>query len=270
MPLFTEIANPAKCWELYLKANVADVEPEKVIQEDEVELQDSLVELSGKLGELKAKFNRPTGMLLDLLLKVMAGKYYQDCRLLASDGNSFLKAMPKALNAEGMAEEGPCALVKEMRVIVEHFDGSQKSVTLSGTAPAPSLLTQVSSQAGDDNQESALDRERHWKSIQAERRKYISFSAMRTWQKENILAAFRSSGKVYGHAGTLNSSHRLVVGSADLFKEEGETPWSTHSKPGDAWKGVCDFASSLSGPCDFIMLFDGRIRECRRQHVPCR
>lgn len=269
-PLLSEIADPAKCWEIYLKNAAADVETEKAIQEDEEDVQDDVVESSGKLGEVKANFNRPTGMLLDLLVRLMAGKFYQDCRLLASDGNSFLKAMPKTLNSEGEEQDDPCGLVKEMRLIVEHFDGSNKSVTLSGTAPMPSLLSQVSSQPGDDNQEIALERERQWKSIQAERRKYISFSAVRTWQKESILTAFRTCGKVYGHAGTLNSSHRLVVGSADLFKEEGETPWSVHTKPGDAWKGVCDFASSVSGACDFTMLFDGRIREARRQHVPCR
>jgi len=271
-PLLSEIADPAKCWEIYLnvKNAAADVEAEKAIQEDEEDVQDDVVESSGKLGEVKANFNRPTGMLLDLLVRLMAGKFYQDCRLLASDGNSFLKAMPKTLNSEGEEQDDPCGLVKEMRLIVEHFDGSNKSVTLSGTAPMPSLLSQVSSQPGDDNQEIALERERQWKSIQAERRKYISFSAVRTWQKESILTAFRTCGKVYGHAGTLNSSHRLVVGSADLFKEEGDTPWSVHTKPGDAWKGVCDFASSVSGACDFTMLFDGRIREARRQHVPCR
>ncbi|CAK9068446.1 unnamed protein product [Durusdinium trenchii] len=85
-----------------------------------------------------------------------------------------------------------------------------------------------------------------------------------------FLASFRGCGKVFAHGGVLNTSHRLFVASADLLVEQGEEPWAMASVPPQAlWKEMVGFmAATASGPADFIMAFDGRMREVRRWSVP--
>lgn len=115
--------------------------------------------------------------------------------------------------------------------------------------------------------ESEAEREAAWKKVQAERRKFVTFSYPRTWAKDQIINAFRSSGKVFSYTGELNSAHRLFVASADLLHEEGDEPWNAPCPPAASmWKEITSFITSTSGPADFAMLFDGRMREIRRQN----
>ena len=144
-----------------------------------------------------------------------------------------------------------------------HFAGNSKSVGLAGAAPAPSLLATL--QPGGDDAQLQVERERQWKLN--ERKKYVSFAVPPKWDKDSLMAAFRASGKVFAHKGSLNSSHRLICASADLFHECEKEPWSQQSKPCvSTWKDICEFCCSLSGSEDFIMLFDGRMRDVRRVH----
>ena len=254
----SEMLDPVTCWAKYLEA-LFKAESTQALNEEDLDL-----EVAGGgpttecdlLAETKKAFNKPTGMLLDVLLKLMRGVYLQDCRKLASDG--FYKAM------DGSAKD-QCDLVRDLQVIVEHFEGSQKSVSLTTQVPELGLLQGLRAQGADA--ESAEDREGHWRTAQGERKKYINLSVPKSWSREMMTAAFRSSGKVYSHSGTLNASHRLICASADLFQEEGEAPWSIQSKPGKDWAGLVEFAASCSGSCDFVMLFDGRMREIRRMHA---
>ena len=250
--------DPVTCWAKYLEA-LFKAESTQALNEEDLDL-----EVAGGgpttecdlLAETKKAFNKPTGMLLDVLLKLMRGVYLQECRKLASDG--FYKAM------DGSAKD-QCDLVRDLQVIVEHFEGSQKSVSLTTQVPELGLLQGLRAQGADA--ESAEDREGHWRTVQGERKKYINLSVPKSWSREMMTAAFRSSGKVYSHSGTLNASHRLICARADLFQEEGEAPWSIQSKPGKDWAGLVEFAASCSGSCDFVMLFDGRMREIRRMHA---
>ena len=169
----------------------------------------------------------------------------------------------KALQEEAQADE--LDLVKQVRLATEMFEGHSKSVAASSAAPVPSLLSQLTA-GGQVNTEADAERERIWKAVQAEGRKFVSFGAPKTWSKDGLLQAFRASGKVRGHSGPLNSSHRLISASADLVTEHGEEPWSTASVPPlPLWKEIIAFVNmSASGPADFLMAFDGRMREVRR------
>ena len=150
------------------------------------------------------------------------------------------------------------------RLITQQFDGNSKSVAVSTSAPAPSLLNSLTSH-GTDVPDADGERERHWKTVQGERKRFVSFSVPKTWTSDGLGGAFRSAGKVFNHSGTLNSSHRLIVASADLLHEEGDEPWlSLQSPASNLWKDIVTFCSSASGNTDFVMLFDGRMRQIRR------
>jgi len=155
-------------------------------------------------------------------------------------------------------------LVKQIRLITQQFDGNSKSVAVSTSAPAPSLLNSLTSH-GTDVPDADGERERRWKTVQGERKRFVSFSVPKTWTSDGLGGAFRSAGKVFNHSGTLNSSHRLIVASADLLHEEGDEPWlSLQSPASNLWKDIVTFCSSASGNTDFVMLFDGRMRQIRR------
>ena len=124
---------------------------------------------------------------------------------------------------------------------------------------------------GADNlkDEEAEARNRVWKQVQNERKKYVTFSCPKGYGKDNLIAALKASGKVYTFSGQLNSNHRLFCGSADLLQEGGDEPWMNSTEPkADSWKGICDFMGSLTGSTDFCILFDGRMRSIRRISVP--
>ena len=217
------------------------------------------------LAAVKENFNRATGMLLDLLMKLMSGDFLEDTKSLATANLTFVNALEAASNETEDGEKETLSLVKQFRVILTQFQGNAKSVAgVDGSLPAPCLLSTLAS-SSDQSEE---DRARQWKHVQAERKKFVSFSVPSQWTKDGLLAAFRGTGKVFAHKGGLNSSHRLICASADLLKEEEADPWSQASKPDQTiWKEICSFCCSLSGMEDFVMLFDGRMREVRRLNV---
>lgn len=144
--------------------------------------------------------------------------------------------------------------MKQIRLIAQQFDGNSKSVAVSTSAPAPSLLNSLTSH-GTDVPDADGERERRWKTVQGERKRFVSFSVPKTWTSDGLGGAFRSAGKVFNHSGTLNSSHRLIVASADLLHEEGDEPWlSLQSPASNLWKDIVTFCSSASGNTDFVML----------------
>ena len=159
-------------------------------------------------------------------------------------------------------------LLKQLQLVTSQFDGHSKSVAPSTQAPPPSLLSTLA--RNGDAAEADADREQHWKTVQSERRRFVSFGVPNTWSRDGLLACFRSSGKVFGFSGVLNTAHRLFCVSADLVYEEGSEPWATPCPPPDAqWKDAIGFiGSTASGPADFAMLFDGRMWDMRRLHEP--
>ena len=259
-----ELRDPVSCWNRYLSQSMkADSTNNEGLQEEDLEEGEPVDDGSDCLSSVRASFNKPIGMVLDLVIKLMRGAYFQDCRRIASNTNPG--AFLKTLEDKDCKEQ--CDLVKDLRIILEHFETNQKSVSLSTAVPEVGLLQGLKAQ-GPDGVDAAVtqERERLWKVVQNERRKYISFSVPKHWTKDAILASFRSCGKVYAHSGALNSSHRLICASADLFREDGLTPWATQSPPGTDWGEVISFAAGCTGACDFIMLLDGRMREARRMH----
>lgn len=134
---------------------------------------------------------------------------------------------------------------------------------MSGVSlPAPSLIQTLGSDSLKD--EEAEARNRVWKQVQNERKKYVSFSCPKSYGKDNLVAALKASGKVYAFSGQLNVSHRLFYGSAELLEEEGIEPWMNSTEPKkDRLKGICDMGS-ITGTTDFCL----RMRSIRRISVP--
>ena len=255
---------PRDCWVKFLKPaqQTEALVPHETDDEDDANLEVP----SGPLAEVKEGFNRATGLLLDLLVQLMSFRYMSDLQDIASSCGSLVKALQQAEDQAlvDSKEYKMPELVKQIRLITQQFDGNSKSVAVSASAPAPSLLNSLTSH-GTDVPDADGERERHWKTVQGERKRFVSFSVPKTWTSDGLGGAFRSAGKVFNHSGTLNSSHRLIVASADLLHEEGDEPWlSLQSPASNLWKDIVTFCSSASGNTDFVMLFDGRMRQIRR------
>ena len=222
---------------------------------------------SGPLAEAKKDFNRATGLLLDMMLKLVVGReYFASCQEIAGTAGGLMKAMQAAEEQLQSGDANVPTLLKELRAITVQFDNQTKSVAVSSAAPPPSLLMHLSREGAPAEEDG--HRERVWKLVQTERRKYVTFSYPRTWAQDQILSAFRAAGKVFSESGQLNSEHRLFVASADLLHEEGDEPWNAPCPPAtNTWNQICAFVKSATGPADFGMLFDGRMREIRRLNV---
>lgn len=260
--ILADLRSPQSCWEKYLKTDkVAD---QAQIQEDDFDSEELKVEL-GNMAEVKEKFPKHVGLLFDFLLEVVSFKYYSDCQDLAAGGSPDVF---KALQDLGQADSSTKVpeLVKQLHLLTSQFDGHAKSVTASSSAPTPSLLRQLAGSHGQADADG--ERERLWKVVQQERRRYVSFGVPKKWDKEGLLNCFRGSGKVFAHSGVLNTSHRLFCAAADLWREEGEEPWLNPTVPPEkSWREVTAFINSCTGPTDFAMAFDGRMRDVRVWHV---
>ncbi|CAE7443871.1 MPK1 [Symbiodinium sp. CCMP2592] len=265
--ILAELRCPSTCGEKYLCHADAD---QGAAGEDDMDGEDPEdVERpvpQSKIGAVKEGFNKAIGMLLDLLLELMSGKYYKDCCMLASSEDGLAKALTAAQlgSSDDTEHEEPCALITQMKINVDKFDNSTKSVGATSAAPAPSLLQSLAKASEADTPEECVERERQWKAVQTERRKFVSFSVPNKISKDCLVNAFRGCGKVFTHKGTLNSSHRPIVASADLLAEAGTDPWLKGTPPSEEWKEICAFAKDISGPEDFVVLFDGRMPEIRR------
>ena len=257
-----EMSDPQMCWTKFLSEGYAKVDAP--IEEEDEEQVDCAELPQTYLASVKDKFNKATGSMLDLVLQVMAGKFLEDCRSLATANVTFARALAEAADGEGRQDS--CELVKQFQVVLTQFEGNSKSVVaLTGSVPAPSLLSSLNHTEDADE----ADRARQWKSVQAERKRFISFSIPAAWTKDAILAAFRGSGKVFSHKGSLNTAHRLICAAADLVNEDDQEPWTTQCAPSTTmWQEVSNFCSGVSGSEDFIMIFDGRMREVRRVNDP--
>lgn len=250
---------PHRCWEKFLRPDEKAQVESVFCQEEDFDYECSAVVPTGAMALVKENFNKATGLLLDILLNIVSGKYFSDCQELAAQSGGMIKALQK------MGSQEDFELLKGLKIVTDMFDGQSKSISLSNAAPAPSLLTQLTAQGKLDHEADA-ERDRHWKTVQSERRKFVSFGVPKTWSKDALLASFRACGKIFSHSGQLNSNHRLFCASADLLVEQGEEPWATPSVPPvQLWKEILAFmSSSATGPADFVMAFDGRMREMRR------
>ena len=259
------ILNPLKCWKDYLAPSAESASAQQAEADDEAYGADDCGPCESALAVVKEKFNRAAGVLLDFLVEVMCGRHLEDCKQVAQ-GSEPLSKLLQENGTEGGKE---IDFVVQLREVVRAFDNSAKNVSSKTTsAPAPSLIATLQGQPMEDVQ---ADQERVWRLVQAERRKFVTLGVVKAYKNEAITASFRSSGKVYSHSGTLNSSHRLLCASADLMTENVPEPWLSASKPDtSSWKAICEFSASSNGATDFVVLFDGRMREIRRANASWR
>lgn len=267
------LVDPRQCWSRFLEADRAG-DGLLIKEEDDLEAEPAPAapaEDTSPLDTLKAEFNKATGSMLDLILDLMRGKSLEDCRTLGAGNLKLPQAVSDAaknLQGDNKSETSVTELVKAVCLVVQSFDTNAKSVSISAAAPAPSLITTLNSNA--DGGEDVADRERIWRLVQGERRKYITFSVVPKHSKEAMTNAFRQCGKVWSFSGQLNSSHRLITASADLMPETSAEPWLNFSPPAtDVWKSVAEFCMGVTGSTDFSLMCDGRMREMRRIHAPC-
>lgn len=268
------ICKPEQCW---LDFFVPEASEAGILQEEGEEQEEAPAAILGanKLNSLKAEFNKATGALLELLVDLMRGEYLADCRTLAKENVKLAQAVSEvavqAVPADDQQDSSSCSslgFVKNLYLVVQAYDTNTKSVSLAAPLPTPSLIQSLNPSISSE--QDAAGRARAWKQVQSECRKFVTFSVVPKYTKEALNSAFRNSGKVWAHKGDLNTSHRLIVGSADLVTETSQEPWLTPSAPAaDAWKALAGFCMGLAGNTDFIFLFDGRMREIRRIHAPC-
>eukprot|EP00435_Cladocopium_sp_Y103_P066722 s117_g29.t1 len=258
-----KLRDPMNLWTEFLKPQMEAQSDEGVGEDD----PDPVDVPESALDSLKSSFNKATGALLELIFDLMRGSYFQAC----IDLSSISEKLPKlvAMESQGGNASDAVDLSKDLKKLVQHvvlvvqnYDTNVKSVS-GGSLPAPPLIQTLGSDGLKD--EEAEARNRIWKQVQSERRKYVTFSCPKGYGKDNLISALKASGKVYTFSGQLNSNHRLFCGSADLLEEGGTEPWMNSTEPkADTWKGICEFMGSLTGPTDFSILFDGRMRPIRR------
>ena len=266
--VISEMKNPHTCWSEFFAGETAASDVVKEEDDDE-DAAAGVVEAS-KLNTLKGEFNKATGSLLELLMDLMRGQFLGDCRKLSQENVKLAQAVadaaaPAIPDKDEQPGSSSFGLVKSLVLVVQSFDTATKSVSLQAPLPMPSLVQSLN--PDKSSEADAACRERAWKQVQTERRKFVSFSVAK-YSKDALQTAFRNCGKVWAHKGDLNSSHRFIVGSADLLLECAQQPWFSASVPtADAWTCVTDFCMGIVGAADFVFLFDGRMREIRRVHV---
>lgn len=280
LAMIKSILNPLQCWQLYLLPDTSTgTSTTAVMQdgdEDAFEAEENSMEsgnCNAALSKAKAEVNRATGNLYDFLVDVMSCKYLDDLREIAKGTEAIPKLLQQHMTAQSnpaeSKEQSPvvsCDFVKKFAVVVKAFEHNSKSFAADSAVPAPSILTTLNKDQTSDDLKG--ERERVWKLVQAERRKYINFSVVKAMSTEALRTLFTSSGKVFNHSGSLNSSHRLVCASADLMVEDVKEPWLHYSKPEEkSWKSIQEFCTTTHGNSDFAMIFDGRMREVRRWNV---
>ena len=261
------IRDPTTCLAEFL---LTESEESGIVREDEEDAAAAAPVEAGKLNKVKAEFNKATGSLLELLVDLMRGEYIEDCKKIAAENMKLPQAVTEAassMHTDEKSGQQSVKLLTSLYLVVQAFDTGSKSVSLASTLPSQSLI-QTLNPTTSSEQDAAV-REMTWKQVQAERRKFVTFSVVPKYTKDSLNAAFRNSGKVWAHKGSLNASHRLIIGSADMMTEESDQPWLSQSPPAhEAWKAVAEFCVALTGSTDFTLLFDGRMREIRRINVP--
>ena len=264
-----KIRNPLTCWKLLMETTSEVGESEAVPEHEGANAHTDVCQ--SELEKFKSGFNRATGSLIELLAQLMMGHHLEDCKELAKSEVKISEAVSQAVRNSHQSQQSSDSvtdLIKTLCTVVQSFESSHKSI-VSGTSsscPAPSLLSTLN--AAGENEDTAAKREHVWKQVQAERRKWVTFSIPKSYtSKDHLSSSFRSCGKVFGHTGQLNANHRLIVASADLLSESATEPWIQQSQPDKtAWKAISDFSSSSSGATDFCILFDGRMKEVRKMN----
>ena len=113
----------------------------------------------------------------------------------------------------------------------------------------------------DEAEVAAANKERSllWEKAREQRRKYVALSQLSKATKAKIDAALARVPQ-----GSLETARRLFVWSADLVTESSKTPWKEASPPKAAsCDAVLDCIAKRSGPGDFAICFDGRMRDQR-------
>ena len=149
-----------------------------------------------------------------------------------------------------------------------------KSVVETGSSGPPetgsrTLQRYVSESAEDPARKEELRKERHdaWRQAVTARKKFVHTGWQRVATKQQLQAFFAKT-PVFSFNGKPGESHRVFLFSSELYAESATKPWVC---PADlaASQGVAevyfDFMSSQVGPCDVLMIADGRSRANRKK-----
>lgn len=226
-----------------------------------------------KLAEIKEGRSKGVHALIDVLYNLHDGSYDRPLRWAASNCTAGVAVGTFIRDSE---DTNLGDLAKDIREAFRLLSvGSQTAVVAAsaGAPPPPSLrvLARIQSDPeamGGSVEHIQQERAAVWAKAQAQRRKLIQLiRCPRT--KDNLTQAFDKATSVRAFRGTLKEAHRMFVVSADLVHEVTDSPWGgatvPATKPAELGTLVEWALDQQVGPADFVLAFDGRHRDNRRE-----
>ena len=203
--------------------------------------------------------------VLDVMSGIMEDEYMADLQKMAAASSSL----------DTFAELG---VGKDLMQAIDGLQGPKQIEVSSSATMVPSISTRqlfrlASDPADLQSRKAELEKERAFvlSKVTAERKKTMQFLHLSNVNSTSLKEALNQTA-VPTFKGELNSSHRMIVLSADQALEF-DGGWASLPKLSSApdhnlsklFKAKLDFAlNGFSGPFDFTFVFDGRSRAARQ------
>ena len=203
---------------------------------------------------------------LDVVSEIMEDEYMADLQKMAAASSSL----------DTFAELG---VGKDLMQAIDGLQGPKQIEVSSSSTMVPSISTRqlfrlASDPADLQSRKAELEKERALvlSKVTAERKKTMQFLHLSNVNSTSLKEALNQTTVVPTFKGELNSSHRMIVLSADQALEF-DGGWASLPKLSSAadhnlsktFKAKLDFAlNGFTGPADFTFVFDGRSRAARQ------
>jgi hypothetical protein len=203
--------------------------------------------------------------VLDVTSGIMEDEYMADLQKMAAASSSL----------DAFAELG---VGKDLMQAIDGLQGPKQIEVSSSATMVPTISTRqlfrlASDPADLQSRKAELEKERSFvlSKVTAERKKTMQFLHLSNVNSTSLKEALNQT-VVPTFKGELNSSHRMIVLSADQALEF-DGGWASLPKLSSApdhnlskiFKAKLDFAlNGFSGPADFTFVFDGRSRAARQ------
>ena len=126
-----DLLSPAQCWEKFLCPDEKAAAEVGCSHEDDIDEECAVLVPTGSMALVKESFNKATGLLLDILLDLIAGKHFSDCQELASQAGGIIKAL------QNMGGQEDFELLKQLKIVTDMFDGQIHFPKHCCTCPKP-------------------------------------------------------------------------------------------------------------------------------------
>ena len=210
------------------------------------------------LEKLTANMPKCFHKFAEILRGLYVGFYDEEMAALAAEKSPKDTLMDDAALG-GVSPKLQQSLREALRLLAAH---TNQFTSCEGPQEAVSVRSLKRDASNPDDAEVAAagkERAQLWEKARAQRRKFVALSQLKNPTRAKIEAALARVPK-----GSLGSTNRLFVWSADLVTESNAAPWRTACPPktigSDAF---LDYMSKIAGPGDFAICFDGRMRAVR-------